>query len=207
MKELQNFAFNDRLVRTTTKDGEPRWIARDVCAILGLGNVTEALRNLDEDERDSVILNTPGGPQEMTVISEPGLYSLILRSRKPEARQFRRWITHEVIPAIRRTGAYSRVSEIQALIAQYEGRISKYALGKLVLMAAQEMQDPKPKQRESGSSDSASELVLRFLGLYFPVEQRPVKVPIRTLFEEFRRWIGKGDDCGISEKHKMGSVM
>ena len=201
MKDLQVFAFGDSLVRTTMKDGEPWWIARDVCAVLDIKNPRDAVLDLDDDEKGVAITDTPGGPQEMTTVSESGLYSLIFRSRKPEAKAFRRWVTHEVLPAIRRTGGYSRVSEIQGLIAQYEGKISKNAKGKLVLMAAQEIADAKPRE------DPALELVQRFLKVSFPREQRPVKVAIRTVYERFLRWLGNGDNCGISEIHKYGSVM
>lgn len=102
------FAFEDTLVRAHRDEQGNTWfVAKDVCRVLELGNVTEATRGLEEDERCSVILNTPGGPQEMLIISESGLYSLIFRSRKPQARAFRKWVTSEVLPAIRRTGRYA----------------------------------------------------------------------------------------------------
>ena len=78
MKELQIFAFGDNLVRTVQKDGEPWWLARDVCAVLGL-DVNSGARKLDDDEKGLHIMQTPGGPQEMTTISESGLYNLIFR--------------------------------------------------------------------------------------------------------------------------------
>ena len=81
-------------------------MAADVCRALGLGNSSKAIMPLDDDEKGITISDTLGGKQEMTTITEPGLYSLILRSRKPEAKAFKRWITHEVIPAIRKTGGY-----------------------------------------------------------------------------------------------------
>ena len=77
-----------------------------MCRALGLGNSSKAIMPLDDDEKGITISDTLGGKQEMTTINEPGLYSLILRSRKPEAKAFKRWITHEVIPAIRKTGGY-----------------------------------------------------------------------------------------------------
>ena len=92
------------------EDGNPWFVAADVCAALELGNPTEALRGLDSDEK--ITLSNPEGnpragiPHQFAAISEPGLYSLIFRSRKPEAKTFKRWITHEVIPAIRKTGQY-----------------------------------------------------------------------------------------------------
>ena len=97
-------------VRVVMKDGEPWFVAKDVCECLELDNVTEALRGLDDDEK--ITLSNPEGnpragiPHQMNVVSEAGLYSLILRSRKPEAKAFKRWITHEVLPSIRRTGQY-----------------------------------------------------------------------------------------------------
>ena len=105
---LVPFAFNDSLVRVLTdENGDPWFVAKDVCRVLDIewkGSGT--LGPLDEDERGSVILNTPGGTQQMLTISESGLYALIFRSRKPEARRFRKWVTAEVLPAIRRTGRY-----------------------------------------------------------------------------------------------------
>lgn len=85
-------------------EGEPWFVAADVCRALGLGNSRQTLSYLDDDEKGVITSDTLGGKQEMSTINEPGLYSLILRSRKPEAKAFKRWITHEVIPAIRKTG-------------------------------------------------------------------------------------------------------
>ena len=91
-------------VRTIERDGEPWFVAADVCRALGHSNVTVALDRLDEDEKAKLNLGLPGGATGC--VNEPGLYSLVLGSRKPEAKAFRRWITHEVIPSIRRHGAY-----------------------------------------------------------------------------------------------------
>lgn len=104
---LRVFDYRDgRQVRTVIKDGEPWFVAKDVCEILDIGNPSMALSRLDEDEKGLSLIDTPGGPQKMAVVNEPGLYALILTSRKPEAKAFKRWITHEVIPSIRKTGAY-----------------------------------------------------------------------------------------------------
>ncbi|ROP40705.1 phage antirepressor [Saccharothrix texasensis] len=94
-------------IRVVTLDGQPWFVAADVAMTLGLVNHRSSLALLDEDERGVHTVDTLGGPQLVTVISESGLYSLILRSRKAEARAFRRWVTSEVLPTIRRTGAYS----------------------------------------------------------------------------------------------------
>lgn len=98
-------------LRVVTRDGEPWFIAKDVCDSLGFDKPADAVRGLDEDEKGTHIMRgTPGNPDK-TIISEAGLYSLILRSRKPEAKAFKRWITHEVLPSIRKHGAYIPVKE------------------------------------------------------------------------------------------------
>lgn len=83
-------------------------MAKDVCECLELTNTSQTLSYLDDDEKGITTNDTPGGQQEMSIVSEAGLYSLILRSRKPEAKAFKRWITHEVLPAIRKTGGYGQ---------------------------------------------------------------------------------------------------
>ncbi len=104
---LLNFAYGDHLVRTVEHCQAPWFVAADVCAVLGLAYVTQAVETLDPDERTLYKVQTLGGPQEMVVISEPGLYRLIFKSRKAEARAFQRWVYHEVLPTIRRTGSYT----------------------------------------------------------------------------------------------------
>lgn len=94
-------------IRVILQNEEPWFIGNDVCAALCLGNPRSSLALLEEDEKGVHNMDTPSGQQEMTIINEPGLYSLVLRSRKPEAKKFKRWITHEVLPAIRRTGRYA----------------------------------------------------------------------------------------------------
>ncbi len=105
MTVFQNPDFGQ--VRTVTRDGEPWFVAADVCRALELGNNRQALKRLDDDEKGVISTDTLGGEQKMNIVNEPGLYSLVLGSRKPEARAFKRWITHDVIPAIRKTGSYS----------------------------------------------------------------------------------------------------
>lgn len=105
----QVFNYDNRDIRVVMENGEPWWVAKDVCEILEISNSRDAVSRLDEDERGVVLTDTPGGPQEMIAVNEPGLYTLILGSRKPEAKAFKRWITHEVIPTIRRTGTYALV--------------------------------------------------------------------------------------------------
>lgn len=93
-------------VRAVTLEGEPWFVAADVCRALGIGDSRTATARLDADEKGAVLIRTLGGEQKVTIISESGLYALVLSSRKPEAKAFKRWITHEVIPSIRKTGGY-----------------------------------------------------------------------------------------------------
>lgn len=94
-------------IRVADKNGEPWFVAKDVCEILGVANSRDAVGNLEEDEKGVVITDTLGGKQEVSIISESGLYSLIFKSRKPEAKAFSKWVRSEVLPSIRKTGAYS----------------------------------------------------------------------------------------------------
>ena len=111
--QLEVFNYQSKQVRTVIKDGEPWFIAKDVCDVLELGNSRMALERLDVDEKGVSLIDTPGGTQQMHVVNEPGLYSLILGSRKPEAKAFKRWITHEVLPSIHKTGSYSSKPQTQ----------------------------------------------------------------------------------------------
>ena len=97
-KNVQVFAFEQQEVRIVEQDGAPWWVAKDVCDVLDLTNPSAALESLEDDERAKFNLGRQG---EANIVSEAGLYSLILRSRKPEAKRFKRWVTHEVLPAIR----------------------------------------------------------------------------------------------------------
>jgi hypothetical protein len=97
----------ERLVRMLSIGGEPWFVATDVCRALDIGNSRMAVDRLDEDEKGVSTIDTLGGPQEVTIISEAGVYRLVFTSRKPIAERFKRWLAHEVIPAIRKTGAYA----------------------------------------------------------------------------------------------------
>lgn len=107
MDEIQVFE-NDQFgaVRVKMINGDPWFAAKDVCDSLGVNNVAKTVASLDDDEKGITTSNTLGGEQEIWFVSEPGLYSIVLRSRKPEAKQFKRWVTHDVIPTIRKTGGY-----------------------------------------------------------------------------------------------------
>ena len=101
---IQTLQYESSDLRVVMIDGEPHWIAADVCRVLEIQNTADALNRLDEDETGIVSIYTPEQP--FRTVTEAGLYSLILGSRKPQARAFRRWVTHEVLPQIRETGSY-----------------------------------------------------------------------------------------------------
>lgn len=120
--ENQFFEFNNPLfgnVRVIQKDGEPWFVAKDVCRALEIGNPSQALARLDNDEKFTTIISNESaatGKSNMSFVNEPGLYALVLGSRKPEAKAFKRWITHEVIPSIRKYGMYATDGIIDKMI-------------------------------------------------------------------------------------------
>ena len=121
MQIFQNEAFGE--IRTLLIDGEPWFVAADVCKALELGNPSMTVERLDDDEKGISTIDTLGGKQCMAIINEPGLYSLVITSRKPEAKAFKRWITHEVIPSIRKHRAYispnAEAVQVTPTIEQY----------------------------------------------------------------------------------------
>lgn len=117
MNEIKVFDYNENKVRTVLIDGEPWWVLKDVCDVLEIGNSRMVADRLDNDEKDDVsITDAIGRQQNTTVINESGLYSTILLSRKPEAKQFKCWITHEVLPSIRKTGMYATQETAEKLL-------------------------------------------------------------------------------------------
>ena len=162
MKSLELFHFKGRQVRTIQLDGEPWFVAADVCDVLGLNNPSQALSYLDRDERRLITNEAWRTNGNMAIVSEPGLYSLVLRSRRPEAKGFRRWIAHEVIPALRQSGEY-RLAAVSSVAAAPSGqllRISRRDLLNLALEAEAECEELRPKaaffDRVADSSDSFS---------------------------------------------------
>lgn len=115
--EIQKFDFKGSSLRTLTDEaGEPWFVAKDVCDILGMSNPSMAVTALDKDEVAQIdpkdyLGSENRSNQAVNIVSEPGLYKLIMRSRKPEAKEFQRWVTHEVLPSIRKTGGYIPTSE------------------------------------------------------------------------------------------------
>jgi prophage antirepressor-like protein len=128
MNQIQAFNFNSSEIRVVKDErGEPWFVAKDVCDVLEIEDARKSVGYLDEDERTiSPVTDSLGRLQDTFIINESGLYSLILRSRKPEARKFRKWVTSEVLPSIRKTGSYAAPQTypeaLRALANEYEMR-------------------------------------------------------------------------------------
>jgi len=118
VSDLTAFHFDDLPLRVVERDGDPWFVLADVCRVLEIGNPSQAATRLDDDEK-STLTNNEGraghGAQAFTIINESGLWSLVLVSRKPQAKQFKKWITAEVIPSIRKTGGYGSADPMKAL--------------------------------------------------------------------------------------------
>lgn len=130
MGEMINLAFEGAAVRIFDRDGHPWFVLADVCRVLEIANVSDASRRVDDDEKDGVDITDPiGRLQKTTIVNESGLYSLILTSRKPEAKRFKKWVTSEVLPQIRKTGAYGHRDPVAMLNdpAALRGLLGSYA--------------------------------------------------------------------------------
>lgn len=119
MTALARFTFpvTGQAVRTATLNGEPAVVANDVCAVLGQSNPRQAVSRLPERMKGVTEVDTPGGPQKMTVLTEAGVYRIVMRSNLPAAEAFQDWLAEEVIPAIRRTGSYSVAHQLPTSFA------------------------------------------------------------------------------------------
>lgn len=121
--QIVPFEFGGEQVRIVTVDGKPWFVAGDVSRILGYRMASDMTRRLDMEDRGTHSARTPGGEQEIAVISEPGLYSAILGSRVEGAREFKRWVTHDVIPEIRKTGSYSTPKTLEERALELVGEL------------------------------------------------------------------------------------
>lgn len=158
MNELQIFKNNQfGNVRIVMKGQEPWFVAKDVCECLAISKHRDAISRLDTDERGSLKVDTLGGKQEMATVNEYGLYSLVLSSRKPEAKEFKRWITHDVIPQIRKTGQY--VADIPRTLPDalraYANEVEEHNKAKALI----EEQKPKVLFADSVAASHTSILV------------------------------------------------
>ena len=197
MNDMQVFTNNMfGQVRVVQRDGEPWFVAADVCKALEIDRT--ATRRLDDDEKGVHSTHTPGGQQDVTIVNEPGLYTLVLGSRKPEAKLFKRWITHEVIPAIRKTGGYIAGQETLSddelmaralLVAQNtiklrEERIKALENSNTALEAKVKADAPKVLFADSVAAGSQSILIGELAKI---LRQNGIDIGQNRLFERLRK--------------------
>jgi prophage antirepressor-like protein len=157
MSNIQIFNYQSNEVRTVEMGGEPWFVLKDVCNILGISKYRDTAARLDADERGSVEVDTLGGTQQVIAVNESGLYHVILRSDKPEAAPFRKWVTSEVLPSIRKNGGYIAGQEqlspqelmakalmvAQKTLADREARISELTAQNSQLTVEKQIMQPK----------------------------------------------------------------
>ena len=170
MNDMQIFTYNSNEVRTVEMNGEPWFVLKDVCEVLGMDStqLKKVADRLEADEKGRTQITTPGGMQESWVINESGLYNVILRSDKPEAKPFRKWVTSEVLPSIRKHGAYMTPETLQAAILNPDTMIQlcqqlKAEQDKNAALTAQNSQLTVDKQIMQPKADYFDELVDRNL--------------------------------------------
>ena len=189
MNDLQTFNYQSNEVRTIQKNGEPWFVLKDVCQVLGIGNSRMASDRLDPDEKGVSQIDTPGGKQEMTCINESGLYNVILRSDKPEAKPFRKWVTAEVLPTIRRHGMYATPDTVEKMLSDPDTAIKllttlkEERAARLVLEAQAEADKPKVLFADAVSTSKTSILIGELAKL---LSQNGVKIGQNRLFAWMR---------------------
>ena len=158
MKELQVFSYNEKQVRTVQMSGETMFVLKDVCDVLGISKYRDVVERLEEDERALVKVDTLGGVQSMVAVNESGLYNVILRSDKPEAKPFRKWVTSEVLPSIRKTGTYSAatLSPAEQLLAQAQLMVEQERRIKALESGQEQMQSTMQKTLDIFSAPAIS---------------------------------------------------
>ncbi|UJA34316.1 phage antirepressor [Bacillus velezensis] len=187
MNQLQKvFNYQDQQVRTVVINGQPWFVAKDICEILGIKNATQAVSKLDNDERAMLNIGRQGNTN---IVNEPGLYTLILGSRKPEAKQFKRWITHEVIPTIRKAGGYIANDDlfIQTYLPQADENTRLFFKATLHSMKEQSKQietmKPKALFAEAVEASESSVLVGELAKI---IQQNGIKIGPNKLFQWLR---------------------
>ena len=204
MSNIRIFNYNSVEVRTIQKDGEPWFVLRDVCNVLGLGTPARVAERLDTDEVSQThITDSMGRQQEMTIINESGLYNVILRSDKPEAKPFRKWVTSEVLPTIRRHGMYATPDTVEKMLADPDTTIKlletikQERAARMALEAKAEADKPKVLFADAVSASHSSILVGDLAKL---LRQNGVEIGQNRLFSFLRE---KGYLCSQGERYNL----
>lgn len=203
MSNIQIFNYNSVEVRTIQNDGEPWFVLKDVCNVLHIGNSRDVVARLDQDEKGVGQIDTLGGKQEMTIINESGLYNVILRSDKPEAKPFRKWVTSVVLPTIRRHGMYATPDTVEKMLADPDTAIKllttlkEERAARLALEAQAEADKPKVLFADAVSASHSSILVGDLAKL---LRQNGVEIGQNRLFSFLRE---KGYLCSQGERYNL----
>ena len=174
-------------VRTTIRDNEPWFVAADVCRALEIKNPSDALLRLDEDEKALVsIEGLSRGNDKGNIVNEPGLYTLVLGSRKPAAKAFKRWITHEVLPALRKTGRYSIEDESDPPSPVYETK--RTSVGEVASLLLQLKQIQKAQGASSRKIAKTALCICQQFGIALPVDFVEPPKPATTYTQDYALW-------------------
>ena len=158
MNNLTTFNFEDNSIRVIEKNGEPWFVAKDIAMVLDFRDAEVACRALEEDEKGTLNVCTLGGNQQMSGINESGLYHLILVSRKTEAKKFRKWVTEEVLPSIRKTGSYSITKSPIDVIVTDEDPVARLEAAKQLILEERAKQEAKRKLVEERAEKAECEV-------------------------------------------------
>lgn len=204
MNDIQIFNYNSSEVRTIQTDGEPWFVLRDVCNVLGISHVKDTADRLDQDEvGQTEVIDSLGRKQTATIINESGLYNVILRSDKPEAKPFRKWVTSEVLPTIRRHGMYATPDTVEKMLADPDTTIKlletikQERAARLALEAQAESDKPKVLFADAVSASHTSILVGDLAKL---LRQNGVDIGQNRLFSFLRE---KGYLCSQGERYNL----
>ncbi len=192
--QITTFNFDGATVRTTTgADGEPWFVVADVLATLGLDR--KALERVDADEKGVSSIHTLGGEQVVTTVNEPGLYSLILGSRKAEAKRFKKWVTSEVLPAIRKTGTYSVAADPMAVLsdpAAMRALLLGYTEKVIALQDKVEVLEPKAEALDRFMTVTDGSFCLTDAAKALQVPPRKFVAKLQEMGWVYRRPMGSG---------------
>lgn len=187
---IQPFTYEDHTVRVVTIDGEPWFVLADLCKVLDLAKPSRVAMRIADDMKGAHLMSTPGGDQEMTIVSEAGMYEVIIRSDKPEAAAFRRWVTSEVLPSIRKHGGYLTDQKIEEIISnpdtiiQLATKLKSERAKRAALEKQAAIDTPKARFADAVSASHTSILIGDLAKL---LRQNGYEIGQNRLFEMLRR--------------------
>jgi len=187
---IQPFTYEDHTVRVVTIDGEPWFVLADLCKVLDLAKPSRVAMRIADDMKGAHLMSTPGGDQEMTIVSEAGMYEVIIRSDKPEAAAFRRWVTSEVLPSIRKHVGYLTDQKIEDIldnpdtIIQLATKLKSERAKRAALEKQAAIDTPKARFADAVSASHTSILIGDLAKL---LRQNGYEIGQNRLFEMLRR--------------------